>query len=126
MNLDEVGVVSERDRRQAELDRPLAALLHGALLSVIGPLGVHVEIRRQGHVTRLAGGGAAAGSPDSVRWPASAHLPERRMVLWPAKAPSASAQEFQQQLARDFRVRVGRPPAQVLHQRLHLLLLPPR
>ena len=53
VDLDEVSVVGEGDRRQAQLDRPLAAPFHRAPLPVIGPLGVHVEIRGRGHITRL-------------------------------------------------------------------------
>src|SRR5260370_13134 len=50
-----IGVLGEGDGGQADLERALAGTLHVPGRGVPRPFGVHVEIRRQGHPTRLPG-----------------------------------------------------------------------
>ncbi len=50
-----VGVLGEGDGGQTDLERPLAAAFHVPFGGVPGPFGVHVEIGRQRHPTRLPG-----------------------------------------------------------------------
>ncbi len=55
VNHHEVGMLRKGNPRQSELQSPLAAALHRAAGGVPRPFGVHVEVRRQGHRTRLPG-----------------------------------------------------------------------
>ena len=60
VNMVPFGVLGEGYPRKAELQGALTAAFHVPTRSVPRPFGVHVEVRRQGHWTRLAGAAKAA------------------------------------------------------------------
>src|SRR5207245_9807531 len=53
VDLHKVGMVGEGDGRKTQLDRALAAALHRTAAAVVGPLGMHVQIWRSWHASRL-------------------------------------------------------------------------
>jgi hypothetical protein len=77
VDLDPVGMLSEGDRWQTDLDRALAAALHRTARRIPRPFGVHVEVGWQEHQVRLQRDEPGQPKPPTALGPtgASRHLP---------------------------------------------------
>src|SRR5439155_5902984 len=84
IDLDEVGVIGKGDRRQPDLKRLLAALLHRSMRGVIGPFGMNVVV---GDLRHAIAGVSSATRSRSWDWPGA---PLSLSRPWGCPAPASS------------------------------------